>query len=114
MRKKPIKMTGAVAHHRRVVEELRVDPAFAAKYLKAAAEEFDRPGGRGALLIALRQVAEAYGGVAKVAGIAGVKREALYRALSPKGNPTLSTLLAVLKAVGLRLVFEKSGSRKAA
>ena len=39
---------------------------------------------------------------------AGLSRESLYRALSPKGNPTLKTLVAVLKAVGLRLtVTEK-------
>jgi DNA-binding phage protein len=38
-----------------------------------------------------------------VAAEAGISRESLYRALSPKGNPTLKTLVAVLKAVGLRL-----------
>lgn len=108
------KLTGAVFHHRRVIEELRADPRFAAEYLKAAAEEIDTPGGKGALLIALRQVAEACGGMAKVAESAGIRREALYRALSPKGNPTLSTLLAVLKAVGLRLAFERGRKSKAA
>jgi|GEM_PF-4863377 len=34
---------------------------------------------------------------------ADISREVLYRSLSPKGNPTLKTLLAVLKTVGLRL-----------
>ena len=48
-------------------------------------------------------VAEAYGGLAMVAQEAGITREALYRALSPTGNPTLKTLLAVLHAVGMRL-----------
>jgi DNA-binding phage protein len=41
-----------------------------------------------------------------VAAEAGISRESLYRALSPKGNPTLKTLLAVLKTVGLRLSVE--------
>jgi probable addiction module antidote protein len=41
-----------------------------------------------------------------VAEAAGVQRESLYRALSPKGNPTLNTLLAVLKSVGMRLSVE--------
>jgi len=59
---------------------------------------------RAAGLLALRTVAEAYGGLALVA--AGISREALYRALSPKGNPTLKTLLAVLRTVGLRLSVE--------
>jgi probable addiction module antidote protein len=54
-------------------------------------------------LLALRAVAEAYGGLGAVAAQAGISRESLYRALSPKGNPTLKTLVAVLKSVGLRL-----------
>jgi probable addiction module antidote protein len=51
----------------------------------------------------LRAVAEAYGGVGAVAAQAGISRESLYRSLSPKGNPTLKTLIAVLNTVGLRL-----------
>ena len=50
----------------------------------------------------LRTVAEAYG-MAKVAEYAGIQRESLYRSLSPSGNPTLKTLMAVMKAVGLRI-----------
>jgi probable addiction module antidote protein len=55
-----------------------------------------------AALLALRTVAEAYG-MAQVAEDAGIQRESLYRALSPSGNPTLKTLMAVMKAVGLRI-----------
>ncbi|MGE8357585.1 MAG: DNA-binding protein [Microvirgula sp.] len=43
------------------------------------------------------------GGLAAIAQEAGITREALYRALSPNGNPTLKTPLAVLHAVGMRL-----------
>ena len=53
-------------------------------------------------LVALRDVAEARQ-MAKVAKEAGVAREALYRMLSETGNPTLNSLCAVLKSVGLRL-----------
>jgi len=42
-------------------------------------------------------------GIAKVAKAAGVE---LYRALSIRGNPRLSTLVAVTKAIGLRLTIE--------
>jgi probable addiction module antidote protein len=38
-----------------------------------------------------------------------IAREALYRALSPSGNPTLKTLLAVLNAVGMRLSVVPAG-----
>jgi probable addiction module antidote protein len=58
------------------------------------------------LLIALRRIAEAKGGLAKVAKAAGIERESLYRALSARGNPRLSTLAAVTRAVGLKLTVE--------
>ena len=62
------------------------------------------------LLIALRRVAKARGGIAKVAKAAGIERESLYRALSVRGNPRLSTLVAVTKAVGLKLTVETAQS----
>ena len=65
------------------------------------------PRDRAAGLLALRTVAEAYGGLGAVATEAGISREAWYRALSAKGNPTLKTILAVLKAVGMRLSVER-------
>lgn len=96
----------SVSHHEREIEELRADRELAVEYLKAAMQELDDPGNRAAGLLALRTIAEAYGGLGAVAAQAGISREALYRSLSPKGNPTLKTLLAVLKAVGMRLSVE--------
>ena len=91
-----------VSHGETVVDLLEADPKFAAVYLAAALDEVDQPGGQHALLSALRQIAEAQG-MASVAERAGIPRESLYRALSPRGNPTLKTLLALLSATGLRL-----------
>ena len=101
------KMKGVISHHEREVAELRADRGLAVEYLKTAMESLDDPDDRAAGLLALRTVAEAYGGLGTVATEAGISREALYRALSPKGNPTLKTLLAVLKTVGLRLSVEQ-------
>ncbi|MSQ73459.1 MAG: putative addiction module antidote protein [Betaproteobacteria bacterium] len=100
------RVTAAVSHHDREVAELRADRALAVEYLKAAMESLDNPDDRAAGLLALRTVAEACGGLGAIAADAGISRESLYRALSPKGNPTLKTLLAVLKAVGMRLSVE--------
>ena len=97
---------GAVSHHEAELAELRADRELAVAYLKAAMESLDDPDDRAAGLLALRTVAEAYGGLGAVAAEAGISRESLYRTLSPKGNPTLKTLLAVLKTVGLRLSVE--------
>jgi probable addiction module antidote protein len=92
----------SVPHRERLIDELRADPSLAVEYLNAAADQ-DEPQ---AYLLALRTVAEALG-MAKLARAAGVPRESLYRALSPRGNPRLSTLHAVLRAAGLRLTFER-------
>jgi probable addiction module antidote protein len=98
-----MKRKASVAHDVATIRELRDNPEFAAEYLRAALEDTDEPS---VLLIALRRIAEARGGIAKVAKAAGIERESLYRALSLRGNPRLSTLVAVTKAVGLRLTVE--------
>ncbi len=107
------KKAASVPHHAVEVEELRADRELAVEYLKAAMESLEDPDDRAAGLIALRTVAEAYGGLATVAREAGISREALYRSLSPSGNPTLKTLLAVLSTVGMRLSVQ-AGDRKVA
>ena len=97
-----MKRKTSVSHDETIVRRLKNDPEFAAEYLKAALEDEDEPR---VLLIALRHLAEAQG-IAKVAKAAGVQRESLYRALSPRGNPRLSTLVAVTKAIGLKLTVK--------
>jgi len=101
-----IKVMAVVSHHKREVAELSADRELAVEYLKAAMSSLDDPEDRAAGLLALRTVVEAYGGLGAVAAEAGLSRESLYRALSPKGNPTLKTILAVLKAVGMKLSVE--------
>ena len=100
------KISGAVSHHDLEVSELRADRELAVAYLKLAMESLDDPNDRAVGLLALRTIAEAYGGLATVAAQAGITRESLYRALSAKGNPTLKTLLVILKSVGMRLSVE--------
>jgi probable addiction module antidote protein len=98
-----MKPKASISHDEALIQQLREDPEFAAEYLQAALEDDDEPR---VLLVALRRVAEAQGGIAKVAKAAGVERESLYRALSATGNPRLSTLVAVTKAMGLKLTVE--------
>ena len=42
----------------------------------------------------------------QVARDAGLSRDSLYRALSADGNPSLATVLKVIRALGLRLHAE--------
>ncbi len=76
-----MKRKAAISHHDALVRELRDDSAFAAEYFKAALEDVDEPK---VLLIALRQIAEARGGIAKVAKAAGIEREPLPRFVSSR------------------------------
>ncbi|MGA2144401.1 MAG: addiction module antidote protein [Bryobacteraceae bacterium] len=75
------------------------DPQEAADYLNAALEDSEQM-----VLVALRDVAEARQ-MARVAGEAGVAREALYRMLSDNGNPTYTNLVKILGALGLKISF---------
>lgn len=96
--------TASVSHHPHLLAWLK-DPRNAAAYVDAALAEGDAAG----LLQALRNVAEARGGVARIAENTGLNREALYRTLSRRGNPQLSSLTAILEASGLRLTVRPVG-----
>lgn len=89
----------SVSHRETTLEWLRKDPSHAAALLEAALETGDA----GDFMAALRTITEARGGVSKIAEETGLNREALYRTLSKKGNPQLSSLLPILQAAGLRL-----------
>ena len=88
-------------HDESVIEMIRQDPEFAIEYLRIAIDELDEEGGQASFLPALRHVVEARGGMAQIAEKAGLSRESLYRALSPKGNPTLRTMRQVVHATGM-------------
>lgn len=59
------------------------------------------------MLELIRRAADERGGMSVVAKEAGLSREALYRALSPNGNPTLKTLISVLNATGMGFTVTK-------
>lgn len=75
------------------------NPKEAAAYLDAVLEDGDPK----LLLLALKNLAEAEGGMTKVAKRAKLNRVTLYRTLSPKGNPTFASITKILDAFNLRL-----------
>lgn len=91
-------MRTAVKHDDYMRERL-TDATHAAEYLQAALED----GEPAVMLLALRRIAEARGGIANLARTTGLSRESLYRTLSKAGNPRLSSLTAILSATGLRI-----------
>lgn len=89
-----------------LIEELRTDPEQADAYLKVALEEFDRDRDVEQLMVALRNLTEAQGGVPALARRVKMGKTSLYKALSEKGNPTLSTIGTILHGLGYRLAVE--------
>ena len=90
------------SHDDAMVELYRSDPALALEVINGILEEGDQA----ELLIVPRQLTQAFGGVQAVAEQAHLNPTQLYRTLSPKGNPALSSLSAILKAMGLRLAVQ--------
>jgi len=89
-----------------LLADLRSDAAYAAQYLSAAKKD-----SKEAFLVALRDVAEARLGLSRIARAARVNRESLYRTLSAEGNPTLTTLDAVLEVLGFETDFRPTAFR---
>jgi probable addiction module antidote protein len=82
-----------------VVDYLKTDEDMTA-YLEAC---FEEAGDDAAFIAAaLGDVARAHG-MAEIAAATGLTREGLYKTLSKDGNPSLSAVLKVMKALGLKL-----------
>ena len=90
-------------HDVAMAELYQQDPAYAVEMLNSILED----GEQAELLVALRQMAKAFGGVQTIAEKANLNPTQLYRTLSEEGNPELASLAAILKAMGLRLAVER-------
>lgn len=97
-----MKSPRTIDHQEYLLESLK-DPNEAAAYLNAALEENDNE----LFLLALKNVVKA-AGMTKVAKKANLNRENLYRMLSKKGNPELSSLWALLSSIGLEISINPS------
>lgn len=86
-------------HDDAMAEVYRKDPAYALELLNAILSDGDQ----GEFLIALRQMAKAFGGVQAIAEQSDLNATQLYRTLSADGNPALSSFSAILKAMGMRI-----------
>ena len=85
-----------------VVEKLQ-DPQLALAYLNEALADEDQR----VFLLALKNVLEANGGdMTSLAQEANLSRQHLYRVLSKKGNPKLTSIRSVLQVVGLDLAVQ--------
>ena len=87
-----------------LIENLK-DHDEAVAYLNTALEESLKGDeeSQHLFLLAVRNVAEAHGGMSKLAEKAHLGRESLYKTLSDKGNPKWHTLVSLIIALGLNL-----------
>jgi len=92
------------SHAEATAKMFRRDPDFAADYLDSLLADGDQAD----LMLALRHMADAFGGVPKIAEQAQLNPTTLYRTLSRSGNPELRSLSAILGAMGLRIAIQPS------
>ena len=85
-----------------MAEIFREDPAYAVALLNDILADGDQ----GELLVTLRQMSKAVGGMAKLAERTQSSRTQLYHTLSERGNPELRSLIAILETLGLRLAVQ--------
>ena len=87
------------SHDELVADMLRTDPEFRV----AMINEVMSHGDYGDMLILLRQLTLAEGGMKIIAERTGLNETALYRLMSAEGNPSLKNLSKVLDSLNLRL-----------
>lgn len=87
--------------------ERLASPEHARQYLLVALEAFTEDSHSEVFLSALRDVAEAQGGIAKLAEKSQLNRQHLYRALSGNTDPRLSTFGTILQALGYKLSLKR-------
>ncbi|KQX87873.1 MAG: addiction module antidote protein [Bacteroidetes bacterium] len=98
------------SHDEAMAELYRNDPALALEVINNILADGDQA----ELMTVLRQLAQTVGGVQAVAEQAHLNPTQLYRTLSPKGNPALNSLTAILKTMGLRLAVQPLASAPSA
>ena len=83
------------------------DPELAQAYLEAAFDSYEKDGNTEALLLAMRDVAEAQGGIGQLAKRTAISRQHLYEILASKHNPRLDNWLSILSGLGFRVRLER-------
>lgn len=85
------------------------DKEAACAHLQVALQEYQKDHDKEAFMFALKNVANAQGGISKLAKEASLNHEHLYRILSENVNPTVEDLVIILRALNLKLKLEVIG-----
>ena len=105
-------LKNTASYHDELIESLK-NSKEANLYLRIAMEEYQEDGDTEALLVALRNITEARGGMGQLARKTHLNRQNLYQVLSKNGNPTLDTFGLILRGLGFKLAIQPDEKRKA-
>lgn len=93
-------------YHDDLIHDLK-NPEVVVHFLNATLESGDKD----AFLLALKYVAEAWGGMTKLARASKLHRVSLYKIMSKKGNPGIDTVMTLLDTLGIQLQLVKKKSK---
>lgn len=105
-------LKNTASYHDELIASLK-NPKEADLYLRVSMDEYQEDGDTEILLVALRNIAEARGGMGQLAKRIHLNRQSLYHVLSKNGNPTLDTFGLILRGLGYKLAIQPNEIRKA-
>lgn len=88
------------------MNETLSDSCEAIGYLEVALEEYQQDGDTKSLMRAIQRVADAKGGISKLAEITKLNRQNLYRIFSNQTSPRFDTLSKILRALGFTIAIK--------
>ena len=103
-------MKGAKDFDRHLLDQLKKNERFREAYLNEALNERTQ----GVALEMFRTVAEAMGGMTRLAKATGLNRQNLYKALSGKKDPAYSTVEGIVHGLGFRIMVEATRKHRKA
>lgn len=89
-----------------VEEQFEKNPDLVPAFLQTVLEDYEYDQDEKALLVVLRYMAKANGGMTELSKKTNLNRGKLYKTLSPNGNPRLKNFQRILKAFGYTLAIK--------
>ncbi len=91
------------------MKEFLADPEQAKSYLELSIDEYLQDKNLKAFMNSLKVLADATGGISKLAKKTGLGRESLYKTLSGEVDPHFSSVMNIIGSLGIKLKAEYNG-----